>query len=84
MKNQKEKPTEDDAIYKGAMKQLFLVSFVSIFFIIAQSIGGYLANSVAIYTDTAHLASDMLGFVMSMISLRISKRGIQGRLTYGW
>jgi Co/Zn/Cd efflux system component len=56
-------------VYDGAMKQLCKVAFVSIFFIIAQGIGGYLANSIAIYTDTAHLASDMIGFVLSMVSL---------------
>ena len=68
----------------GAMKQLCTVAFVSIFFIIAQGIGGYMANSIAIYTDTAHLASDMLGFILSMVSLQISARGAKGRLTYGW
>lgn len=35
MKNQKDKVQDEDEVYKGAMKQLFLVSFVSIFFIVA-------------------------------------------------
>lgn len=71
-------------MYEAAKRQLYLVSFVSIFFIIAQSIGGYLANSIAIFTDTAHLGSDMIGFMMSIISLKVSRSGAKGRITYGW
>lgn len=62
-----------DKTYNAALKQLYLVSFVSVFFIAAQLTGGYLANSIAIFTDTAHLGSDMLGFGMSILSLRISR-----------
>jgi len=54
------------------MRKLKLVSFVSVFFIAAQMYGGYMANSIAIFTDTAHLASDMIGFAFSMIALKVS------------
>ena len=66
------------------MRKLKIVSFVSIFFIAAQMTGGYLANSIAIFTDTAHLASDMIGFSMSMIALKISMRPASHELTFGW
>ena len=46
--------------------------------------GGYLANSIAIFTDTAHLASDMIGFGMSMIALKLSMRPASKELTFGW
>ena len=46
--------------------------------------GGYYANSIAIYTDTAHLASDLLGFAMSIVSLKISMKPASKELTYGW
>jgi len=71
-------------MYNGALKQLYLVAFVSVFFIAAQSVGGYLANSIAIYTDTAHLASDMIGFGMSIASLKVARSGSKGRITFGW
>lgn len=54
------------------MKKLVIVSFVSVFFITAQLIGGYLAGSIAIFTDSAHLASDMLGFGISMAALKLA------------
>jgi zinc transporter 2 len=66
------------------MKKLKLVSFVSVFFIAAQLVGGYLANSIAIYTDTAHLASDMIGFAISMAALKITLRPASNEKTYGW
>jgi zinc transporter 2 len=47
-------------------------------------IGGYLANSIAIYTDSAHLASDMIGFAMSMAALKMAMRPASKELTFGW
>jgi zinc transporter 2 len=70
--------------YEASMKKLKIVSFVSVFFITAQMIGGYLANSIAIYTDSAHLASDMIGFAMSMAALKMAMRPASKELTFGW
>lgn len=47
-------------------------------------IGGYLANSIAIFTDSAHLASDMVGFAMSMAALKLAMRPASKELTFGW
>ena len=66
------------------MKKLVCVSVVSTFFVICQCIGGYLANSVAIFTDTAHLATDMIGFMMSIVALKLTMRGASEGYTYGW
>jgi Co/Zn/Cd efflux system component len=40
----------------------------------AQSIGAYWAGSIAIAADCAHLASDLVGFMMSMIALYLTRR----------
>ena len=47
-------------------------------------IGGYLANSIAIFTDTAHLASDVIGFAISMCALKMTLREASKELTFGW
>lgn len=60
---------------EAAMRKLVIVSFVSVFFITAQLIGGYMAGSIAIFTDSAHLASDMLGFAISMMALNMGQQG---------
>ena len=54
------------------LKKLIIVTIVSCFFITAQLIGGYMAGSIAIFTDSAHLASDLIGFGISIISLRLA------------
>ena len=70
--------------YEKAMGKLCCVSWVSIFFIAAQLTGGLLAGSIAIMCDTAHLASDMIGFVIGIIALKMSMRKASSELTYGW
>ena len=43
-----------------------------------------MANSIAIFTDTAHLAADMIGFAMSMMALTMSIKPASKELTFGW
>jgi len=43
-----------------------------------------MSGSIAIYTDSAHLASDMLGFGISILSLTLAQRESSNYLTYGW
>ena len=77
-------PINFQARMDAAMKKLCIVMFVSVFFITLQLIGGYLAGSIAIYTDSAHLASDMMGFGISMAAITIAQRSSTTHLTYGW
>ncbi|CDW83914.1 zinc transporter of isoform 1 [Stylonychia lemnae] len=69
---------------RSAMKKLIIASCVSFVFIVVQVIGGYLANSIAIFTDSAHLASDIIGFAISIISLKIAQRPATKSLSYGY
>lgn len=68
----------------AARRKLITVGVVSVFFITAQLIGGYLAGSIAIFTDSAHLASDLLGFGISILALHLAQKSAAGNLTYGW
>ena len=54
------------------MHKLYIVAFVSIIFIAVQTTGGIMSGSIAIFTDTAHLTSDLVGFAISMVSLTIA------------
>ena len=66
------------------MKKLIAVMCLSIIFITGQLIGGYISNSIAIFTDCAHLATDMIGFLMSMLAMRISLNPASKQMTFGW
>ncbi|XP_077443479.1 zinc transporter 2 isoform X3 [Stigmatopora argus] len=54
-------PGGDDAGRDGvlAQKKLYLASAVCLVFMIGEIIGGYLAHSLAIMTDAAHLLTDL-------------------------
>jgi zinc transporter 2 len=49
-----------------------------------EIIGGYLANSIAIMSDAAHLLSDLLGFLISIISIYISRKVAKNNMSYGY
>ena len=52
-----------------ARRKLLIVSLVCFLFMIGEVIGGYLANSLAIMTDAAHMLSDVAGFMISYIAI---------------
>jgi zinc transporter 2 len=66
------------------MSKLVIVSCISMFFIAVEMIGGYLSGSIAIYTDAAHLGSDVIGFAISMVAIKITQRDATDHLTFGW
>ena len=43
-----------------------------------------MAGSIAIFTDSAHLASDLLGFGISILALTLAQKAASENLTYGW
>lgn len=69
---------------RAIMKLLIGVSIISIFFTLCQLIGGYIANSLAIMADAAHIFSDVTGFVISIIAIRLSKISASKSLSYGY
>ena len=80
----KKRMIEQKDANKKAMRKLITVACVSVFFIAAQLVGGYLAGSIAIFADSAHLASDLLGFGISITALQLGQRSATDHLTYGW
>lgn len=58
--------------------------FISIIFIAVEFIGGTMANSLAIYSDAAHLMADVAGFTISLVALITSKRAETTQYTYGY
>ena len=63
-----------DEVNSKVMCKLFTVSIVCVTFMIVEIIGGYIANSLAIMTDAAHLFADLSGFFISIFSLWLAKR----------
>lgn len=53
-------------------------------FQIAEIIGGYLAGSLAIITDAAHLLSDCISFIVAIIAIYLSKKRPDNRMSFGY
>lgn len=73
----------EDVNYKIIARLSKVCIFCSIFMMI-EFVGGWIAGSLAIMTDAAHLLSDLSGFLISMVSLYIALRPADKTLTYGY
>jgi zinc transporter 2 len=52
-------------------------------FLVVEAFGGYIANSLAIFSDAAHLLTDIAGFAISLLAVLASKRPGCKDFTYG-
>jgi zinc transporter 2 len=69
---------------EDTLKKLWIVSLLCLTFMTIEVIGGYIANSIAIMSDAAHLLSDFLGFIISIVSIYISRRGATHEMSFGY
>ncbi|XP_018122147.1 zinc transporter 8 isoform X2 [Xenopus laevis] len=68
----------------SAKKKLCIASLICFVFISAEIVGGYIAGSLAVVTDAAHLLVDLSSFFISLGSLWLSSKSSTMRLTFGW
>ncbi|XP_037077268.1 zinc transporter 2-like [Pollicipes pollicipes] len=61
-----------------------LTSGFCFLFMLAEWLGGYLANSLAVMSDAAHLLSDFGSFLLSMFAIWMSMRHPTRKMTFGF
>ena len=71
-------------IDKRAVRKLILASILCIFFVIVETVGGILANSLAIAADAAHLLTDFASFMISLFAIWVASKPPTQRMSYGW
>ncbi|XP_076366420.1 proton-coupled zinc antiporter SLC30A2-like [Tachypleus tridentatus] len=69
---------------KHAKRQLILSSCLCLCFMLAEVIGGYFANSLAIMTDAAHMLSDLASFLISIFALWVGQKPPTKRMSFGF
>ncbi|XP_017819948.1 putative proton-coupled zinc antiporter SLC30A3 isoform X2 [Callithrix jacchus] len=67
-----------------ARRQLYAACAVCFVFMAGEVVGGYLAHSLAIMTDAAHLLADVGSMMGSLFSLWLSTRPATRTMTFGW
>jgi len=51
---------------------------------LAELVGGLYSHSIAILTDSAHMFSDVLGFMISIFSIFLTKLPANNKMSYGY
>ncbi|KRW99793.1 hypothetical protein PPERSA_07870 [Pseudocohnilembus persalinus] len=63
---------------------LIIVACVSVLFCVCEIVGGYIAKSLAIMTDAAHILSDVSGFIISIVAIKLSQIQVNKRMSFGY
>jgi len=66
------------------IRKLILVSILALIFMGAEVAGGIVAGSIAIMSDAAHMLSDFLGFMISIVSVYISGFPATKKYSFGY
>ena len=69
---------------ESASSKLWRTVIICCIFMIVEFVGGILANSIAIMSDAAHLASDFCGFVISLFAIWMSAQPASSVMTFGY
>ena len=64
--------------------RLRIVLAITILYFVAELIGGFYANSLALMTDAVHLLTDVAALILSLLTLWIASRPATAGKTYGY
>uniref|UniRef100_A0A8C5M8S2 Probable proton-coupled zinc antiporter SLC30A4 n=1 Tax=Leptobrachium leishanense TaxID=445787 RepID=A0A8C5M8S2_9ANUR len=64
-------------------KKLGLAAGLYLLFMVAELVGGYIANSLAIMTDALHMLTDLSSILLTLLALWLSEKSPNKRFTFG-
>ena len=67
-----------------SMRRLKLAFLLTSFYMIAEAIGGWLANSLALLADAGHMLTDAGALALTLGAIWIASRPANERKTYGY
>src|SRR5580693_5865230 len=68
---------------EAGSRRLLIALFILGTFTVVEAVGGYLANSIALLAEAAHMLADSASLVLAVVALRVSRRPADARRTYG-
>lgn len=68
----------------SAIPKLFVALVLCGFFMICELIGGYLAGSISVMSDAAHMLSDCVGFGLALLAFHCARRRPDVHMSYGY
>jgi len=70
----------DQSITRGFLFAIVLTAVT----LVAELIGGFWTNSLALLSDAAHVFMDLFALLLSLLAIRLAGRPASDRRTYGW
>lgn len=71
----------DRAVLQGRMRWVLVITAV---FMLAEVVGGILANSLALLADAGHMFTDVGALTLSLVAMHLAQRPPDARRTYGY
>jgi cobalt-zinc-cadmium efflux system protein len=68
----------------GSSQAIVKAMLVTIVFMVVELVGGYLANSLALISDAAHMLTDVGAMLFSLIALWIARRPATRTMSFGY
>ncbi|MBK6799352.1 MAG: cation transporter [Acidobacteria bacterium] len=65
-------------------QKLLLVLALTFGYMIAELVGGYLSNSLALLSDAGHMFTDVAALALSLLAVRFASRPATPKKTYGF
>ncbi|EFJ45417.1 hypothetical protein VOLCADRAFT_63715 [Volvox carteri f. nagariensis] len=72
------------ALLPQVQRKLIIACVLCIIFMIVEVVGGYLAHSIAILSDAAHMLSDVAGFAVSLFAAWAVTRKSHASYSFGY
>jgi len=67
-----------------APKAIIAAMVVTLIFMVVELIGGWLANSLALISDGAHMLTDVGAMLLSLFAIWIARRPYSGSMSFGY
>jgi cobalt-zinc-cadmium efflux system protein len=74
----------DDQSYSSTQSSMLIVLSITALVMIAEIIGGLLANSLALLSDAGHMLTDILALTLSIIAMRFAQKPPTTSKTFGF
>ena len=70
--------------FASGRRNLWIALAISLLFMLAEAIGGYLANSLALLADSGHMLTDAAALLLSLLAIHFGARPATLQKSYGW
>ncbi|MCM2264801.1 MAG: cation diffusion facilitator family transporter [Desulfuromonadales bacterium] len=73
-----------DALDRSLSRGFFVAIALTAVTLVAEVIGGFWTNSLALLSDAAHVFMDLFALLLSLAAIRLARFPATDRRTYGW